>query len=438
MLTQRLLEYPNHEIQMTGQEAVLTSSLEKNKGVLPVIDRYAGRSFCTPGKRLRLAPSSLYPKRLVDDTGKGIGLDEWWGCCTTAIVTGAVDAKTGQRPLREGEAHVLTPDGKLVALQELIESNPRMVIGKRHERFARDLFGKPTWGIVSKKFDNKNPIPWHWHWEKDEVHDVNEFDNPGVHSSHYHTTAMGLYPWVSKEMFLACMKRFGQPGGNGVRELSPHIFIPVGKGGWKMPKRVGHSPTDLCTHEVHVLMDEHFLAESLTLDGEISVEAAFYACREQDYPRDKHGDWEYLVSKVDFAANQNPDFVPENYQPLLRAEQFCSEGVEAKWVIYGLFSGEQKCSILRLALQPGANCKLSFDSPSFFHTNNGCGTVGGLKVSLAKRIELGKVYSQNGFITQQAIEEPGGVYFENTGSEDEDFVITLDFPQNAHLVTPGT
>ena len=56
-------------------------------------------------------------------------------------------------------------------------------------------------------------------------------------------------------------------------------------------------------------MDEHFLAEDLTLDGRIGAADAFYACREEDYPKDRHEDWEYLVENFDFEANQDPDFV---------------------------------------------------------------------------------------------------------------------------------
>ena len=57
---------------------------------------------------------------------------------------------------------------------------------------SKSLFGEATWPIVSKKFDNLNPIPDHLHWTKWEVYDINSYDNPGVSASHYHTTAMGL------------------------------------------------------------------------------------------------------------------------------------------------------------------------------------------------------------------------------------------------------
>jgi hypothetical protein len=404
----------------------LDASLNRWQGVLPLVPRFAGRSFCTPGQRLRINPAHLYPEAL------GVGLDEDWICCTSPIVTGTIDASTGQAPFREGEAHVITPDGHLVSLQELIEEDPASVIGPRVTEYSRRVFGKPTWPIVSKKFDNKHPIPHHLHWKKWEVYDVNQWDNPGVHPSHHFTTAMGLYPWVTREMLLECMKSFGK-GYNGVRYLSPHVLMRVGYG-FKMPNGVLHAPVDLVHHELHVLMDEHFLAEDLTRDGKISADVAFLACREEDYPASRHGDWEYLVDCIDFEANQQPNFVLDNTCPPLRAPQYCGDGVEASWIVHGKLCGEQQCSILRVQLKPGARHKLPLESPCVMHTNAGRGRVGGLDVEHAKQLDLGGLYYERALITPMALAD-GGLELINSG--DEEFVITLDFPQDAHAVTPG-
>ena len=145
----------------------------------------------------------------------GTGLDEVWMGCTVPIVTGVVDTRTGKAPYREGESHVLSPSGQVISLQDLILSSPESVMGEKITAFSKALYGDPTWPIVSKKFDNLNPIPHHLHWSKWEVYDINSFDNPGVSPSHYHTTAMGLYPFVTKDQFLACMKSFGQGEYNG-------------------------------------------------------------------------------------------------------------------------------------------------------------------------------------------------------------------------------
>jgi hypothetical protein len=432
ILAERLHEYPQQAvIDGTGGSAVaiLDDCLNRHGGVLQLLHRYAGRTFCTPGKRLRLAAESYYP-----DYMNGTGLDEIWMGCTVPIVTGVIDTRTQKAPFREGESHVLTPDGQVISLQDLIVADPETVMGQKVTAFANAVFGKPTWPIVSKKFDNLNPIPDHLHWSKWEVYDINSFDNPGVSASHYHTTAMGLYSFVTREQFLACMKRFGKSEYNGIRHLAPHVMMQLDNG-FVMPNGVLHSPTNLCTHELHVTMDEHFLAEDLTLDGRIGAADAFYACREEDYPRDRHEDWEYLVDKFDFAANQDPDFVLKNSRPAITAEEFAGEGVDAKWIIYGDFLGDQKCSILRLTVQPGGKTKFCPESPALFHTNGGSGRVGQLEVRYHRNMRLGEIYPEIGFITQAALSN-GGVEIVNTGTEP--LVLTFDFPQHAHSRTPGT
>jgi hypothetical protein len=181
-------------------------------------------------------------------------------------------------------------------------------------------------------------------------------------------------------------------------------------------------------------MDEHFLAEDLTLDGRIGAADAFYACREEDFPRDRHEDWDYLVEKFDFAANQEPDFVLNNSRPAITAAEYENEAVDAKWIVYGDFLGEQKCSILRLPVQPGGKTNFCPESPALFHTNGGTGRVGKLEVRYHQDMILGELYPEIGFITQAALAN-GGVEIENTGSEP--LVLTFDFPQGAHTQTPG-
>ena len=431
ILPEKLHEYPHQDVidgAAGDAAAVLEDCLNQNGGVLQLLHRYAGRTFCTPGKRLRLDEGSYYP-----DYMDGTGLDEIWMCCTVPIVTGVIDSRTGKAPFREGEAHVLTPAGQVISLQDLITADPEAVMGDKITAFSKELYGEPTWPIVSKKFDNLNPIPHHLHWSKWEVYDINSFDNPGVNPSHYHTTAMGLYPYVTKDDFLACMKRWGEGEYGGVRHLSPHTMMKIDDG-FVMPNGVLHSPTDLCTHELHVTMDEHFLAEDRTLDGRIGAAAAFYACREEDYPQDKHGDWDYLVEKFDFEANQDPNFVQKNSRPAITAEEFAGEGVDAQWIVYGEVLGDQKCSILRITVAPGGKTTFCPDSPTLFHTNGGSGRVGKLAVNYHQDMKLGEIYPEIGFITQSALNN-GGVEIENTGSEP--LVLTFDFPQNAHSKTPG-
>ena len=72
----------------------------------------------------------------------------------------------------------------------------------------------------------------------------------------------------------------------------------------------------------------------------VLVLPCFYACRERLSQR-RHEDWEYLVEKIDFSANQDPEFVQKNARPAIVAEEFIDNGVNAKWIVYGDFLGDQ-------------------------------------------------------------------------------------------------
>ena len=173
ILADKLHEYPQQNVLDGGTASVLDACLNKHDGVLQLVHRYAGRTFCTPGKRLRLDAASYYPEYM-----NGTGLDELWMGCTVPIVTGVIDTRTQRAPFREGESHVLTADGQLISLQDLIVADSTAVMGEKITTLSKSLLGKVTWPIVSKKFDNLNPIPDHLHWTKWEVYDINSYDNP--------------------------------------------------------------------------------------------------------------------------------------------------------------------------------------------------------------------------------------------------------------------
>ena len=98
ILADKLHEYPQQDVidgaGDVGKE-ILDDCLNKNDGVLQLLHRYAGRTFCTPGKRLRLDAKSYYP-----DYMNGTGLDEVCMCCTVPIVTWVIGTLTNKAPFR--------------------------------------------------------------------------------------------------------------------------------------------------------------------------------------------------------------------------------------------------------------------------------------------------------------------------------------------------
>jgi hypothetical protein len=429
-----LFGYPNFALISEGVKQAWNDIRDRWQGAYPLHKRWAGRTFCRAANRIRIHPSCLEPIDL------GVQLDEDWICCTSPIVTGVTNKRTGQAPFREGEAVVITPDGEFVMLQHLIEEMPDLTIGKRLKELTRNQFGKPTWPAVSKKFDNVNPIPHHLHLKKKEVYDINPWDNPGVHRSHYLTTAIGLCSWVEMKHLLPCFSDFDSGEYNRIRDFSPHHPMPVGQFGYGFTMRNGilHSPTNLCTHELHMLMDEHLLMENVTLDGAISAEDAWLAVREEDLQDPSHrGDWElFLRQYFEWDANRNPNLIRDNRKEPIPAKRYCQdEDVKALWIVYGRLEGEPTFSILRLIVKPGAHTKLNFDSPFVFHVNQGEGQVCNLYVRLNRKMEFGKLYYEQGFVDFDAVSENDGINIANTGKEP--FVLTLDFPAGAHSFVPG-
>ena len=112
ILADKLHEYPQQDVidgSGGASASILDDCINEHDGVLHLLHRYAGRTFCTPGKRLRLDAQSYYP-----DYMNGTGLDELWMGCTVPIVTGVIDTRTNKAPFREGESHVLTPNGQVI------------------------------------------------------------------------------------------------------------------------------------------------------------------------------------------------------------------------------------------------------------------------------------------------------------------------------------
>ncbi len=434
----RLLEYPEHKLRLSATAQMLDAILNDSGGVIPLLSRYAGRSFCRAGKRLRLRDKDYHPQELVTPDGQLIQLDEWWGCYASnePIVTGSVLRSTGRPPVNEGMATTITPDGHLLMFHELIATAPERILGKALVEHSKAILGYETWTLVSKIYDNLNPIPWHLHFRKKEAHDPNEYLNPGLLTANYFCTAMGLYPWVTKEQLLEALKYFEKDDApyNNLRQLSPAVRIMIGWG-FMMENMVGHAPVELATKEIHLLMDEHILLENMTADGRLSLADAMGAVDPMDLPKALQGNWEHFVwNKFDWARNQDPCLSRDAVRPPLHAPEFSGDGYDTNFIIYGAIGGVQEFTSMRTIVQPGATATMRYPAPCFFHINSGKGKVNKYNIALAPRITVGKVYNENGFVPDESRED---VAIVNT-SRSKPLAITQDFTRDAFPVTPGT
>ncbi|MGI9466529.1 MAG: hypothetical protein ACR2OA_05345, partial [Rubripirellula sp.] len=58
ILADKLHEYPQQDVIDGASASILDDCLNEQDGVFQLLHRYAGRTFCTPGKRLRLDEQS--------------------------------------------------------------------------------------------------------------------------------------------------------------------------------------------------------------------------------------------------------------------------------------------------------------------------------------------------------------------------------------------
>src|SRR3989304_4286997 len=120
--------------------SVATKALEQGKGILRLAPNWVPRSFCVPGRRIKLHPDDYYA--LGGERG---GIDERWFASTTPADNGPLTSPN------EGLSFiVLENKGKIekLLLKDAIEELKDAIIG------ARLWNGYQCWPMYSKFFDN--------------------------------------------------------------------------------------------------------------------------------------------------------------------------------------------------------------------------------------------------------------------------------------------
>ena len=174
------------------------------------------------------------------------------------------------------------------------------------------------------------------------------------------------------------------------------------------PPGVLHAPGSLCTYEPQWGSDVFGMYQSLVEGREVP-----WSLLVKDVPQDKHHDLDFIIEQLDWDKNVDPYFKEHNYlEPILAHS---ADGVEDKWVAYGLVDGQQRFSAKELTLQPGAKYVLKDPGASGWITVQGKGRMGKLNLQTPAMIRFGAETEDELFITYEAATR--GVSIENTGSE---------------------
>lgn len=380
---------------------IIDQALNEGRGVMRLAPNWVPRSFCRPGRRLRLHPDDYFAL----GTERG-GIDERWFASTTPADNGP------GTPENQGLSFIVTRDGQQARLIDAVSEFKGGVIGE-------DLYQKyGRWPMFSKFFDNQGPLPHHIHHRDQHAHLVGEAGKPEMYffpaqynnyGGEYPFTFFGLNPGVTRDQVKECLMNFTK-GDNHLTDLSRAYRIKPDTG-WDVPPGVLHAPASLCTYEPQFASDVYAMYQSLLyFDHVVSEDLLWKNC-----PADKKGDYDYLIDVIDWDLNVDPDFAKHRYMepiPALNAEETLKEGYLSEWICY-------KCNTVgakRLTILPGAKVCFKDAMAYGFICVQGFGSVNGMELSSPNMIRFGQLTNDEYFVTEQASRE--GVYFENHSSSE--------------------
>lgn len=391
-------------------KAIIDRALNQGNGVVRLAPNWVPRSFCRPGRRLRLHPDDYFAL----GTERG-GIDERWFSSTTPADNGP------GTPENQGLSFIVTEDGEQARLIDAVAEFKGEFIGDK-------LFAKyGRWPMYSKFFDNKGPLPHHIHHNDEYAAKVGEAGKPemyffpaqynNVYGGEFPFTFFGFNPGTTKAQVRDALAAFTK-GDNRLLSLSRAYAIDVDTG-WDVPPGVMHAPASMCTYEPQFASDVYAMYQSvLYFDHVVGEDLLWKNC-----PEDKKGDFDYLVEVMDWDLNLDPMFYQNRRMvplPVDNMEQMKAEGYIDEWICY-------KCDQLgarRYTVLPGRTVTLKDEMAYGLICIQGFGTINGMELSSPNMIRFGQLTHDEYFVTEPA--SRAGVTFTNL-SKSEPLVILRHF-----------
>lgn len=372
---------------MANPTQIIHNALERGQGILRLTPAWVPRSFCIPGKRLKLHPDDYYSF----GAHRG-GIDERWFASTTR-------ADNGPETLEdEGMNYVWFRDGsreEKVLFRDAIEIAGKEILGN-------DVMEKHGgWTMYSKFFDNMEPLPHHLHQDDESASAVGRLGKPegyyfprqlNNHGGWFPYTFFGLNPGTTREQVMQCLRDWNK-GDNGILYLSRAYKLKPGTG-WDVPPGILHAPGSYLTYEPQRSSDVFAMFQSLVWEVPIPWDLLV-----KDVPEEKKKDLDYIVNLIDWDLNLDPDFAKNRYlepKPVHPLDQMRSEGYEEYRVVYNSeFFGAKE-----LTVHPGKTVTVKDDAAYGAIVIQGHGKVGPLSVESPVLIRFGQMTSDEIFVSE--------------------------------------
>jgi hypothetical protein len=385
--------------------------LEQGEGILWFAPAWVPRSFCIPGKRIKLHPSDLYSF----GAHRG-GIDERWFSSTVRADNGPLTLPD------EGLSYAVYGDPghlKKALFKDLVAELGAALVGNT-------LWGKyHGWPVYAKFFDNQGALPHHLHQMQEHAEKVGNRTKPEAyyfppqvnnHGGDFPYTFFGLEPGTRTEDVKHCLEIWDQ-GDNGILDLSRAYRLQLGTG-WDIPAGILHAPGSLCTYEPQWGSDIYAMFQSLVNDVPLD-----HSQLTKYVPEDKKNDLDYIIAMIDWTANTTPVFKREHFRlprPVKPFEEMKAGGYTEAWIAYGngLFSAKE------MVVLAGKSVVVKDEGAYGVITVQGSGTLGPWKVQTPTLIRFGELTNDEFFVSAKAAQE--GVRITNP-SQTEPLVMLKNF-----------
>jgi len=399
---------------------IAQDALDQGQGILRLAPNWVPRSFCVPGRRIRLHPDDYYA--LGGERG---GIDERWFSSTTPADNGPL---TG---VNEGLSMVVFNDGSTthqITLRDAIDELKGEIIGSRlwdeHQK----------WPVYSKFFDNKGPLPHHVHHSDEYAAKVGQLGKPEAYyfppqvnnyGADYPYTFFGFEPGTTKDQIRECLVNFTK-GDNKITSYSKAYRLDPGTG-WDVPPGILHAPGSLCTFEPQKASDVYAMYQSVVNHQVVPTELLWKDC-----PEDKIGDFDYLIEVLDWEANVDPNFVENHFMEpkscFGSAEEVEANGYDEKWICYR----NEAYSATEVTVLPGRTVTIKNAGCYGMIMMQGHGTMGASHIETPTMIRFGQLTHDEYFVTESTAQ--AGVTITNPSPTDPIVMLKIFGPENPDWV----
>jgi hypothetical protein len=400
---------------MASIKTTLNNALDAGRGIFRLSPTWVPRTFCVPGKRMKLHPDDIY----AFGAHRG-GIDERWFAST-------VNAYNGPETLPdEGLSYIYFEDGgkqEKVLLRDAIDEMGNEILGE-------DVMKKHGgWLMFAKFFDNMGPLPHHLHQDDESAGEVGLKGKPegyyfppqlNNHGGWFPYSFLGLNPGTTADDIRKCLENWDR-GDNGILYLSSAYKLKLGTG-WDIPPGILHAPGSLLTYEPQRSSDVFAMFQSLVWDQVFSWDMLVW-----NVPEKHKNDLDYIIGLIDWDLNTDPDFVKNRFlepKPVKPLKQMQGEGYEEYFIQYK----SEYFGAKELTLYPGRSVTIKEDGAYGLVVVQGHGRFGELAIDSPALIRFGQMTNDELFVTGKTARE--GVPVVNESDRDN-LVILKHFGPSA-------